>query len=386
MRLKLNLILFIGLLSTFWVLELSAQIPMSKERQKELAKEYMDQFAKELVKILRKRKNYPKYTFGRVVINSTTYDEVEYRLRAQTTIEWTGYSDEERKNENKFTTEGLLKIVLDQKRFYYEGECTSFSGDISLSGFKNSISRVNIYDLDLEAAGQNPKFETTIKRKPKPNGSSAGQSNDKPSDNNGKNLRIVQMPDFPWPPPSASAQEEVPRSFIEAKTLYEVDIILSTALEKSGYLEHSYFQVPNGFALVTRIEQINSDASPKEDPTRWELSGDQSDAFSLKDYIRALFTAPEGYFRVLVFIVTDQGFVQSEESVNRAQTMHWLKKGYNRLPSSFKAKSFTEDHACSALIYEFSKQGNSDPIFANPSIHQGRTHLIKSNLWHFLQQ
>ncbi|MEL6863643.1 MAG: hypothetical protein AAFP19_04455, partial [Bacteroidota bacterium] len=146
-----------------------------------------------------------------------------------------------------------------------------------------------------------------------------------------------------------------------------------------------YFSVPNGFALVTRIEQINADASPKANPDRWELSTKSPSSFTLRDYLRALFTAPEGRFRVLAFIFTDQSFVQSRQSINKKEAVQWLSKGANRLPKSYRTMPFTADYACTAMIYEFSKVGNDEPIFADPSIHQGRTHLIRSDLWDFLE-
>ncbi|MBV8774528.1 MAG: TonB family protein [Deltaproteobacteria bacterium] len=73
--------------------------------------------------------------------------------------------------------------------------------------------------------------------------------------------------DFPWPPPKASARVVLPgRLFQESNQqlpLRAIDLKLSTALESAGYLERSYFAVPDGFALVTRLEQIDIDGTPK---------------------------------------------------------------------------------------------------------------------------
>ncbi|MEL6863641.1 MAG: hypothetical protein AAFP19_04445 [Bacteroidota bacterium] len=195
-----------------------------------------------------------------------------------------------------------------------------------------------------------------------------------------------QMPAFPWPPPKASAQDVLPASFFEsADNLKDVDKTLRKALEQSGYYEHSYFRAPKGFALVTRIERINDDASPKANPDRWQLANSSPKKFSLSDYFKALFSAPKGLYRVIVFIVSDQAFAQSEESVSQEEASQWLSSGANRLDKALGQLPFTEDYACTALIYEFAAQGNAEPIFADPSTHLGRTHLEKSDLLEYLK-
>ena len=80
----------------------------------------------------------------------------------------------------------------------------------------------------------------------------------------------ARSPSFPWPPPKASASSKVPDNFLrETETkqiLHDIDRRLALALDKAGYFEKSYFSVPDGFALVTRLEQINADGTPKPEP------------------------------------------------------------------------------------------------------------------------
>ena len=70
----------------------------------------------------------------------------------------------------------------------------------------------------------------------------------------------ARIPQFPWPPPWASATEVIPREMLEAEhdstRLRDVDRAITEALEQNGYYESSYYAVPAGFALVTKIEQI----------------------------------------------------------------------------------------------------------------------------------
>lgn len=47
-------------------------------------------------------------------------------------------------------------------------------------------------------------------------------------------------------------------TFSGCKTLGEVECKLRTALDAKGYAQRSYFSAPNGFALVTQLEQYNA--------------------------------------------------------------------------------------------------------------------------------
>lgn len=65
-------------------------------------------------------------------------------------------------------------------------------------------------------------------------------------------------PMFPWPPPWTSAKEPIPAEYFrfgsDSSTLADIDRKLSRALETKGYFESSYFAIPEGFALVTKLE------------------------------------------------------------------------------------------------------------------------------------
>jgi hypothetical protein len=83
-----------------------------------------------------------------------------------------------------------------------------------------------------------------------------------------------KMPHFPWPPPKASAMVVIPGDFLRktpGKVCYlgDVERKIHAALESSGCFEKSYYGVPDGFAMVARLEQINRDGTPKEVPDRW---------------------------------------------------------------------------------------------------------------------
>lgn len=147
-------------------------------------------------------------------------------------------------------------------------------------------------------------------------------------------------------------------------TLGDVARHLDLALARVGYSERSYYAVPGGFALATRLEQITPDGAPKPDPQRWSTTLPEQPVFSLGDYLRVLFAAPRGDYRVIVFIVTDQAFATSARIATNAQAEAWLAGGMDRLPRALRAIAFDANFEASALVYQFRKTAHSDPPIA----------------------
>jgi hypothetical protein len=190
---------------------------------------------------------------------------------------------------------------------------------------------------------------------------------------------------FPWPPPPASATEVLPRSMFEQhaplSTLGNLNDALIAGLEKTGYFEKSYYAVPRGFALATRLEQISEDGTSKAAPARWSSSAPSVHGFSITEYLRALLTDNPGYYRVVVFVVTDVPFAESGAEVGMSEAQKWLTKGANALPPSIASAAFGQNTECTALIYEFSRSEGKDPVLLQPGHLDAHTHLVKSGLW-----
>ena len=76
---------------------------------------------------------------------------------------------------------------------------------------------------------------------------------------------------FPWPPPTPTTQAVLDRTLLarNAATLGDVAERLTTALAGLGYSERSFYRAPGGFALATRLEQIEFNGTPKAEPLRW---------------------------------------------------------------------------------------------------------------------
>jgi hypothetical protein len=168
----------------------------------------------------------------------------------------------------------------------------------------------------------------------------------------------------------------------------DIDTVLHLALESNGYFESSYYAVPDGFALVTRLEQIELDGSSKPDPPRWSVDpfATKGDGFSVLAYVRALFTAAPGYYRVIVFVVTPVPFGQSARTVTRSEALGWLRDGVRWLPERIAEQPYTRETRCSALIYEFECRTNASARLLLPSRLSSRAHLVKSGIWRRLTQ
>ncbi len=164
-------------------------------------------------------------------------------------------------------------------------------------------------------------------------------------------------------------------------TLGNLNDELVAALQTTGYYEKSYYAVPRGFALATRLEQIADDGSSKTPPDRWSAGPPRVEHFSAREYFRALLTANPGYYRVVVFVVTDAPFAETGAPVSESEAEKWLTSGANRLPASIASSAFGQDTVCTALIYEFERSAGSAPVLLEPSRLDAHTHLVKSGLW-----
>ena len=173
---------------------------------------------------------------------------------------------------------------------------------------------------------------------------------------------------FPWPPPAPTTQTVLNRTLLvrDAVTLGDVAERLTTALEGLGYSEHSFYRAPGGFVLATRLEQIEFDGTPKAEPLRWSAVLPPREVFSLGSFIDALFSAPEGHYRVIVFVVNDQPFATAARAASQDEALAWLRGGLNRLPDSIATAPLKNVHMGTALIYQFRKVGQARAAVANP--------------------
>jgi hypothetical protein len=195
------------------------------------------------------------------------------------------------------------------------------------------------------------------------------------------------LPAFPWPPPRYSAFAAIDRGWVAPgpqPTLADVARRLDSAFDATGYVERSYYWIPGGFALVSRIEQIRADASPVDPPARWAVATPRvRDGFL--DHLRALFNAAPGFYRVIVFAVTDRDFAAGPRDPTSDEARRWASGGSLRLPAEVGARPYSDRHDTTALIYEFERPADQSPPHVTvPSNSPGRIHLERAGLWEAL--
>ncbi|GEM_PF-1313355 len=197
----------------------------------------------------------------------------------------------------------------------------------------------------------------------------------------------IDIPQFPFPPPRYSTAEKVPRNLLVTGNsnprLKDVEASLTKAFERCGYGDKSFYAVPDGFAMASRLEQINADGTPGAE--RWSLDVTPVRRFSVRDYLKALFEARPGHYRVVVFVVTNHPFKQKDATVKSKEASAWVREGMNTLPREIGDREFSNDYVCTALIYEFKSVGGGEATFVEPSELTARDHLERSGLLAALQ-
>lgn len=201
-----------------------------------------------------------------------------------------------------------------------------------------------------------------------------------PSGGGGGSAAKPTLPEFPWPPPAASASYVLPGRLLESyRTLGDVTEAILAALEQNGYVERSFFRTaPGGVALVTRLERINDDGSPSAENERWAAAAQPLESTrSLLDLLHGLFFVDPGHYRVIVFVLQDLPFSQSAETITAQQAHAWLASGANVLSPEIAALPFAGGHV-TVLIYEFASDGSKVQVVTSQLT--GRQHLEKAGL------
>jgi caspase domain-containing protein len=195
----------------------------------------------------------------------------------------------------------------------------------------------------------------------------------------------LRMPDFPWPPPAPSALYVMPRELLVGPgdvgepELRDLMSRLERALEQAGYYERSYYAVPGGIAMVTRMERILRDGTP--DAARRWLDVEADTTFTLSRYLKGLLFDDRGLYRLIVFVISPTPFSATGPQLGLNEAKSILPRGFNTIPPSNRDVKFTLAHSCSVLIYEFSKEKEREPHLVPQSALPARIHLEKANVW-----
>jgi hypothetical protein len=206
------------------------------------------------------------------------------------------------------------------------------------------------------------------------------------------------IPAFPTNPPKASTRAELPTLVMAngqaTKMLGDINQVLSNALAQVGYGTTGYYSYPDGFALATRMEQIFPNGKSMLPPARFSDSPQMPRTFTLQ-YFEHLFVPQQGYFRIVVFIVTDQPIVESETTPTEAVASNWPDAGGDALPSVVANTPQPNSVKITAFVYEFkdsTAEGVSNfslldqnTIGPNEQLLDVKGHLQGAGLWEALR-
>ena len=188
----------------------------------------------------------------------------------------------------------------------------------------------------------------------------------------------TSLPRYPWPPPRFSAHDVLPRNFLGPgdETLAAVHERLALALQAAGFDENGLFEVPGGFAIATRLERIRADGS-SDTQERW--TGSKGRPVDISDYLGRLFLQRPGQFRLIVFLVTEEGLADSGKppSETWARTLYLV--GARVLPTRI-ADTPLVSRDCHVLIYHFERRYGA-AVALYPSSLSTREHLRQAGLW-----
>ncbi len=190
---------------------------------------------------------------------------------------------------------------------------------------------------------------------------------------------------FPWPPPPPSSRvvwnSNQLRTQAGFSTLGEIDQLLRSALQSANYPNVGYYGVPGGFALVTQLEQIEPSGSPLPDRLRWYTEPVAFTSFSVFNYLKSLLTATSGNFRIFVFVVNTEGVApDSETEAVRATLIQWATNGHASLPGAIAESALNNDHTLTALVYEFTKELDSEAVVKVPGTLSVTQHFAASDI------
>jgi hypothetical protein len=130
---------------------------------------------------------------------------------------------------------------------------------------------------------------------------------------------------------------------------------------------------------VTPLEQIDSSGQPVAEDARWTLHSVAARTLSLTEYLRALFSAPRGFYRVIAIVISDRPFAYGPDEAVFDELREWARAGLNVLPAPVRVRLYGESHDITVLVYEFEREEAGSRIIL-PGRHRVPTHLSHTRL------
>ena len=165
---------------------------------------------------------------------------------------------------------------------------------------------------------------------------------------------------FPEKPPHPSDYEILSNTiFQNDKTFEDVNQRVLKSLKGIKCKRTSYYDIDNGFVLITQLEQIDANGLSLPGDSSCSMEIKKNDIFSPMKYLNALFKSQPGYYRCFVFIINTKPLLFSDVEMDGPLTKRTIRDGATFLPKEMGEKKFTSSHRVTALIYQFKKPENS---------------------------
>jgi hypothetical protein len=194
---------------------------------------------------------------------------------------------------------------------------------------------------------------------------------------------VPPIKSFPFPPPAGYTYAVLDdATFSNCRLLGDAGSIIYKAITSSNcnYEDVGYYAIPDGFVVVTKVEEINDDATSVSGSDRFAEGQYQS--MSILDF----FAPRKGYFRVFAFLVTDVPFNATNTEVTAGNALEWIRLAANILPDAIKNKPFKPGYNCTVIVYEFKSEDANTHLspLLSPRF-SAQTHLQKSHIAESLQ-
>ena len=229
---------------------------------------------------------------------------------------------------------------------------------------------------------------------PTANGGGAG---DKPRGKEGAGDKTLtatacasnKLSTFPWPNPPAPSDSTLIPPFLlfpggsDGKTLLDVARRLEASIAAAGYLDSRYLGVGcNGFAVMLDLEHIEADGARKPGAAGFAPTTAEP-GFTLAGYVKRLFYAPPGFYRQIVFVVSNRGIADTTPAPTPGELRAIAKDGSAALPPAYGKVLYAWDYKVVALVYEFQKgptDGDARQIPPTGRL-RAQQHLKKASLY-----
>lgn len=166
---------------------------------------------------------------------------------------------------------------------------------------------------------------------------------------------------FPWPSPPQPSDSALIAPYLlfpdgsDGKTLMDVARKLEGSIAAAGYVGPRYLGAGcNGFAVMLDLEQIEADGTRKPGAAGFAPTTAEP-GFTLAGYLKRLFYAPPGYYRQIVFVVSDVGIAATTPTPTPGELRAIAKDGSAALPPAYGSVPFGWKYKVVALVYEFQK-------------------------------